>query len=150
MLLLPIYSGVDLKPAFCLRYSWSGWPAAHVAFDNLCGPEILDDVTALWEKDGLRLLEYKWSSEKIQLTFSTTPDVSPVFLASRAKGRLQYALRKAGYPSEFQPKTVGAVDRRQYGRASGSLYYKTNAQGTIRRSRVRKEDAGVYRYRSQG
>ena len=104
MLLLPIYSGVDLKPAFCLRYSWSGWPAAHVAFDNLCGPEILDDVTALWEKDGLRLLEYKWSSEKIQLTFSTTPDVSPVFLASRAKGRLQYALRKAGTPQNFSRK----------------------------------------------
>jgi REP element-mobilizing transposase RayT len=104
MLLQPLYFGVDLNPAFCLRYSWSGWPAAHTTFDNLRGPEILDDVTALWETDGLRLLEYKWSSDKIQLTFSTTPDVSPVFLASRAKGRLRHALRKADNPQNFSRK----------------------------------------------
>jgi len=104
MLLQPLYSGVDLKPAFCLRYSWSGWPAAPATFDTLRGPEILDDVSAVWETDGLRLLEYNWSAEKIQLTFSATPDVSPVFLASRAKGRLQHALRKADNPQDFSRK----------------------------------------------
>jgi hypothetical protein len=41
-------------------------------------------------------LESHCVDDKIQLTFSTTPAVSPVFLAGRAKGRLQHALRQAG------------------------------------------------------
>ena len=43
----------------------------------------------------MRLLEHRWSEEMIQLTFSAKPDVSPVFLAGRAKGRMQHALRKS-------------------------------------------------------
>ncbi len=56
---------------------------------------VLKDLSRLWETDGMRLLEHYWSEEKIQLTFSTTPTVSPAFVAGRAKGRLQHALRQA-------------------------------------------------------
>ncbi len=45
------------------------------------------------ETDGLRLLERQVQRREILLTFSTTPDVSPVLLATRAKGRLQHACR---------------------------------------------------------
>jgi hypothetical protein len=62
------------------------------------------EVTAAWETDGLRVLEPTWSSDKIQILFSTEPSVSPVFLATRAKGRLDYAYRRAGRPCEFRRK----------------------------------------------
>ena len=41
---------------------------------------------------------------RIQFIFSAKPSVSPVFLAGRAKGRLQHALRKAGHPVKFSRK----------------------------------------------
>ena len=42
----------------------------------------------------MRLLEHYWSDDRVQLTFSTTPEVSPLLVAGRAKGRLQHALRQ--------------------------------------------------------
>jgi hypothetical protein len=38
------------------------------------------------------------------LTFSAKPEVAPVLVASRVKGRLQYTLRKAGLPVQFSRK----------------------------------------------
>ena len=52
----------------------------------------------------MRLLERFWSGDRIQLTFSTKPHVSPVLVATRAKGRLQHALRKVGHPQKFSRK----------------------------------------------
>src|SRR5262245_25629838 len=40
----------------------------------------------------------------IQVLFSAKPDVSPIFLAARAKGRLDHALRRAGRPCKFSHK----------------------------------------------
>jgi len=56
----------------------------------------LEETKQYWENDGLRLLESRWSPQQIQLAFSTQPDVAPVFLAARVKGRLQHAIRAAG------------------------------------------------------
>lgn len=50
------------------------------------------------------MLEANWTTERIQLTVSVKPTVSPVFLAGRLKGRLQHALRQAGTPAEFSRK----------------------------------------------
>jgi len=58
----------------------------------------------LWEKDGLRLLESRCSAEMAQMTFSAKPEVAPVLVASRVKGRLQHALRQAGLPAPFSRK----------------------------------------------
>jgi REP element-mobilizing transposase RayT len=98
-----IYSGQNLNPAFCLRYSWTGWPSG-TSFRGLPDDQILESVRESWQTDGLRLLEWNWSAKTIQLTFSTTPEVSPVFLATRAKGRLQHALREFGTPQKFSRK----------------------------------------------
>jgi len=46
-----------------------------------------------WETDGLRVLETTAAPDRLLITFSARPDVSPVALATRAKGRLQYAYR---------------------------------------------------------
>jgi REP element-mobilizing transposase RayT len=62
----------------------------------------MDALIPLWEHDGLRLLESRWTDGEIQCTFSTLPDICPVFVAARAKGRLNDALRKFGHPVRFQ------------------------------------------------
>ena len=99
----PFYTGRNLNPAYSLRYAWAGWPSG-TCFQGLADDQILKHLGESWEADGLRLLEWNWSDTKIQLTFSTTPKTSPVFLATRAKGRLQDALRKAGSPQKFSRK----------------------------------------------
>jgi REP element-mobilizing transposase RayT len=88
----PLYQSHDLHPAFGLRYSWTGWPSRQ-PFD--ADAAVLKGLLPLWEADGMRLLEHYWSDDRVQLTFSTTPEMSPVLVASRAKGRLQHALRQA-------------------------------------------------------
>jgi len=99
----PTYSGKNLNPAYSLRYSWTGWPRER-NLEGCSDDQILESLRKRWEADGLRLLEWNWCDEKIQLTFSATPETSPVFLATRAKGRLQDALRKAGVPHQFSRK----------------------------------------------
>jgi len=66
--------------------------------------QILQRLRTSWEADGLRLFQWNWSDSKIQLTFSVTLEVSPMSLASRAKGRLQDALRKAQASQKFSRK----------------------------------------------
>lgn len=104
----PLYTPQGLTPAYQLRYTWAGWPST----GQLPATAPLDEITSLWEQDGLRLLEHTWSGEGVQLAFSTRPEVSPVFLAARAKGRLQYALRKAnpafaGFSRKVSVRSVG-------------------------------------------
>ena len=99
----PLYTAHNLHPAYSLRYGWSGWPASGTLPDPL--PDgMIDTLTAQWKIDGLHLLEFDWSSESVQFTVSTTPEITPVFLASRIKGRLQHALRKSGHPTSFSRK----------------------------------------------
>jgi len=73
-------------------------------------PPFLDTLSRAWQADNLHLLEHCWRPEAIQLTFSSMPDVSPVFFAARVKGRLQHALRQQGHPARFSRKlTVRSI-----------------------------------------
>ncbi len=101
MLPQPLYAAESANPAYCLRYCWTGFPSTMF---TLPSEAVLRKIKPLWEADGLRLLEHRWSEEKIQLTFSASTEVSPTFVAHRAKGRLQYALRTAGSPQRFSRK----------------------------------------------
>jgi len=94
MPLEPLYRSENLRPAFQLRYSWTGWLKS--AWKNMPDASILDTIDPLWEQDGLRRLEHSWANDYFQITLSAKPEVSPVFLATRVKGRLQYFLRNAG------------------------------------------------------
>jgi REP element-mobilizing transposase RayT len=106
----PLYSPLHLRPpAYHLRYTWSGW-ASLSKFPELPPSAFWESLHAAWEKDGLRKLEQKWSSDLIQFTFSVKPQVSPVIFAARVKGRLQHALRQAGLATEFSRKVaVGTI-----------------------------------------
>lgn len=101
----PIYRAHNLTPAYHLRYTWAGWPSSGTLPASPSGG-LLDELLRLWETDGLRLLEQKWEPHSVLLTFSTTPEVSPVLLAARAKGRLQHTLRSAGTPCTFSRKVA--------------------------------------------
>jgi REP element-mobilizing transposase RayT len=103
MLPEPLYRPADLHPAYQLRYGWTGWPStAPFPCDILGG--VLSDLAPEWETDGLRVLEWSLAAGQIQLTLSTTPQVSPVTLAGRIKGRIQHHCRQRGSPIVFSRK----------------------------------------------
>jgi REP element-mobilizing transposase RayT len=99
----PLYGAENIEPAYQLRYGWIAWPAPGSAFPQEFD-EAVTQAAALWEGDGLRVLERRCCAEMAQLVLSTTPQVSPVFLAARAKGRVDYALRTADRPVQFSRK----------------------------------------------
>lgn len=77
--------------------------------------EALEQCRPLWERDGLRMLEPQVHPEMVQVLFSTTPTVSARLLATRAKGRVDRALRDLGCPIAFSRKvgvrTLGDANR---------------------------------------
>jgi len=101
--LQPLYISHNLRPAYQLRYGWTGWPSQG-SFPSKPPPHFLEELAEHWEKDSLRLLEHVWDSRQISLTFSATPAISPILLAARVKGRLQHAFRLAGKPIKFSRK----------------------------------------------
>jgi REP element-mobilizing transposase RayT len=103
MLPEPLYRPADLHPAYQLRYGWTGWPSKG-SFPAGLLAAVLPDLAPEWEKDGLRVLESSLTPDRIQLTLSTTPQLSPVTLAGRVKGRLQHHCRCRGTPIDFSRK----------------------------------------------
>jgi REP element-mobilizing transposase RayT len=99
----PLYTGENVEPAYQVRYDWTGWPSKESLPDHPPSG-LFETVAQLWESDGLRLLESRWSAQQIHLTFSATPRVSPVLCATRSKGRLQHILRELGRPVNFSRK----------------------------------------------
>jgi REP element-mobilizing transposase RayT len=96
--------------AYQLRFSWTAWPSGSSHFPESRPASASDELSAAWESDGVRALEWEWTPERVRILFSTRPDVSPGFLCQRAKGRLQHALRKEGDPVEFSRKvSCGSV-----------------------------------------
>src|SRR5207237_8121693 len=65
---------------------------------------LLAAIVPWWDKCGLRLLESSLAAEQIHLTLSTTPQVAPVTLVARVKGRIQHHCRRRGRPIDFSRK----------------------------------------------
>jgi REP element-mobilizing transposase RayT len=78
--------------------------------------QMISDTSPLWEEDGMRVLEQRCEREMLQILFSVQPSISPQFLATRAKGRLDYSARKVGAAVNFSRKlaicSVGDSTRR--------------------------------------
>ena len=106
----PLYAPENLRdPAYQIRYTWSAWPSGSL-FPREPDAPFLHELESLWETDGIRKLEYRWRPDVIQFTFSAKPQVSPKFLATRAKGRLEHALRTSGVSAKFSRKVaVGTI-----------------------------------------
>jgi REP element-mobilizing transposase RayT len=103
MLPEPLYRPTDLRPAYQLRYGWTAWPSEGPFPTDLL-TRVLPEIAPEWKADGLRVLESAVAPQSVQLTLSTTPQVSPVTLAARVKGRLQHHCRRQGTPIEFSRK----------------------------------------------
>ena len=88
-----------------IAYSWTGWPK-----DEPFPPEPSDDflptLDAAWASDGLRRLAHRWQADLVQFTFEAPGNASPEFVAARAKGRLDHALRGAGWRHSLQRKVA--------------------------------------------
>ncbi len=91
----PLYRAGCADPAYQLRYAWTGW----LRGDPSGMPE-WEALAPLWERDGLRLLEHRSVGREVQAVFSARPDVSPITVTTRVKGRLQHAWRESspGFP----------------------------------------------------
>jgi REP element-mobilizing transposase RayT len=101
----PQYHPKDLPCAYQLRYSWTGWPS-QAAFRTDLIARIVPAIASEWETDGIRVLESRFTSDQMQLTLSTTPQVNPVTMAARVKGRIQHHCRRAGSPIDFSRKVA--------------------------------------------
>jgi len=101
----PLYTAAMLRPAYQLRYGWTGWPSDGVFSVTLIN-DLLRHIAPEWEKDGLRVLESCLRPDQLQLTVSATPQVSPVTVAARLKGRLQHHARLAGSAIDFSRKVA--------------------------------------------
>jgi REP element-mobilizing transposase RayT len=99
----PLYQPTATSGAHRLHYSWTAWPPSGTLFSSTL-PQLIKQTAPLWQTDGLQLIESQWTTEELKILFAATPDVSPVFLAARAKGRLDHALRAAGLSLPFSRK----------------------------------------------
>jgi REP element-mobilizing transposase RayT len=112
----PLYAAADLRPAYELRYGWTGW-SSDAPFPVDLVRQLLPDIGPEWEQDRIRLLEFDLAPKQLLLTLSARPSASPVTLAARVKGRLQHHCRLAGSPVAFSRKvsvrSVGHNHREQ-------------------------------------
>ena len=126
----PIYTRDSVRPVHNLRYDWTGWLRADAVFPSTL-TTVIEHCRSAWRSDGLVLDHWQGDGGRIQLLFTTGPEVSPVLCAGRAKGRLQHELRQAGTPVSFSRRiglrTLGAntreiVERYVAGQAAKSDY----------------------------
>jgi REP element-mobilizing transposase RayT len=99
----PLYRPEHVRAAYQLRYGWTGWPSGPPFSSDLLA-SVISDLAPAWEEDGLRVLEASPAAVQLQLTLSATPQVSPVMLAGRVKGRIQHHCRRIGTPIDFSRK----------------------------------------------
>jgi len=102
----PLYTHQDIRPAFHLRYTWTGWPTAGTLFPPQPDEAFFQEVDNAWHADSRKRISTQWSADEIQLAFSTIPTGAPTYFVARVKGRLQHALRLAGTPVKFSRKVA--------------------------------------------
>jgi len=89
-----------------IAYSWTGWPKSGAAFPPLPDDDFFAALDSAWTTDGLRRIAHRWQPDLVQFTFEAPADVSPEFVAARAKGRLDHALRKSEWRHGFERKVA--------------------------------------------
>jgi REP element-mobilizing transposase RayT len=106
----PIYTAQNCRPAYQLNWSYSlFWrqPAADAAW--------LPELQALIEQDGIRVLQHTYRQPHVsQFLLSTRPEVAPVTIVARMKGRLQHLLRHAvprAFRRNYSLRSIGSTRR---------------------------------------
>ncbi|WP_197171143.1 transposase [Novipirellula aureliae] len=104
MTLKPLYLPGNIKPAYRLRYGWTGWTSSGDFPAIPSGG--LAELSDAWKRDAMRLLRHRIDGNQIQMLFSTKPSVSPAFVAQRGKGRLDHYFRTSPIPVVFSRKVA--------------------------------------------
>ena len=99
----PLYTPDNTKCIHCLYYDWTGWVSQKAVFPNTIS-EAVEYCTPLWMNDGFKIKKWNVKNDIIQILFEVKPEIAPVLLTKRVKGRLDNALRKLGTPVKFSRK----------------------------------------------
>lgn len=99
------YTGQNVHIPHRLILDWTGWLSDGAAFPPSTAG-VLRSTAPAWATDGLCLDTFRVEGDAAKILFAVTPATSPAFLAARAKGRLQHALRSAGSPVAFSRKVA--------------------------------------------
>lgn len=107
----PIYTSDNVKFAYQLR--WGATIHWHLKINE---DVWLEPLCNQLEDDGIRVLSWRWLNESAcQFALSTKPNVTPLFISQRLKGRLHH-LCKATSPrplrKHFALRSFGTQDRR--------------------------------------
>lgn len=86
-----------------LAYTWAGWPKS-ATFPPEPDAATLASLDTAWITDGLTRISHRWQSDLVQITFRAGPDIAPTTISARVKGRLDHAMRKAGWVNGFARK----------------------------------------------
>ena len=115
----PIYNNQNVRSLHRLAYTWTGWSTTGQSIPAIT-PETWKTVVARWREDGLiaQASPPEARPDTIQIAFTLDkPDLAPAFIAQRAKGRLDHAIRKAGTPVKWSRKvavrSVGEINTEQ-------------------------------------
>ncbi len=88
------------------EYAWTGWPSRGYSLARDSVRERIEQTKPHWERGSWRVWEYRGTDDGVQILFSTTPEITPIVVAQRAKGRLADALRSAGLRVPFSRKVA--------------------------------------------
>lgn len=105
----PTYSQENCVPFYKLYWSLSLFWKKEPIQSNLW----LDNLKPLTEKDGVRILEYRFKDEIVsQFLISSRPEISPSGIIRSVKGRLQYLIRlqiPKAFKGNYSIKSVGSA-----------------------------------------
>lgn len=106
----PIYTPENIRVAYQLDWSLSVFWRNPPWTDDWFGP-----LQQAVEPDGIRLLKHRFSNPQISLFLvSTKPDVPPLSIPQRVKGRLQYLLRddvQKPFQRNYDLRSIGSTTR---------------------------------------
>ncbi|WFB36639.1 transposase [Kiritimatiellota bacterium B12222] len=94
-------------------YRYTAFLTAPLATDFSPPPALLRE----WQSDGIQLKAFLLSGRRVQMICETTPQIAPIKIAQRLKGRLQHHIHKqlpnaAPFDRDFFLGTLGQNDRR--------------------------------------
>ncbi len=149
--LTPIYSADNCSFAGSLRWGLSIFWRNPVADSNW-----ISRLRQALEPDGIRLLSHRLKNDSTsQLSLSTLPNVTPIFLVNRVKGRLQYLVRH-DRPKAFQrnyalrsfgPATRTAVERYIAGQVSHHLPADERVEALLQQFQIAQPKVDLSRCR---
>ncbi|MDB5388778.1 MAG: hypothetical protein JWM11_4424 [Planctomycetaceae bacterium] len=108
--LQPVYTPENCKVAYQLDWSYS------LFWNSSPGTQSwLPELKSILESDGIRILNHRFTTEASSLFLvSTRPEVLPIMIPQRIKGRLQHIVRNQ-HPQAFQRnydlRSVGSTHR---------------------------------------